>query len=118
MNFISLVNHGLAGVAAFADTVYARLLAFSVFVAAVLGAGVITGVIFRLQSESPLPGWLALGATAAILLLFQIIGALVMVSFLTLSMRAQPVLPPLYVAPRYVQSITDLMGQTLESNDP
>ena len=118
MNFISLVNHGLAGVAAFADTVYARLLAFSVFVTAVLGAGVIAGVVFRLQSESPLPGWLALGATAAILLLFQIIGALVMVSLLTLSMRAQPVLPPLYVAPRYIQSITDLEGQTLESNDP
>jgi len=102
MNFISLVNHGLAGIAAFADTAYARLLAWSVAAAGILVSTILTGVMYRLTSDNPLPGWLALGATAAVIALFQIIAALIVVSFLTLSLRAQPNLPPVAVASAFI----------------
>jgi uncharacterized membrane-anchored protein len=102
MNFISLVNHGLAGIAAFADTAYARLLAWSVAAAGILVSTILTGVVYRLTSDNPLPGWLALGATAAVIALFQIIAALIVVSFLTLSLRAQPTLPPVAVASAFI----------------
>ncbi len=102
MNFISLVNHGLAGIAAFADTAYARLLAWSVAAMGILGLATIGGVVYRLTNENPLPGWVALGATAAVIALFQIIAALIIVSFLTLSLRTQPNLPPIEVAGAYI----------------
>jgi hypothetical protein len=102
MNFISLVNHGLAGIAAFADTAYARLLAWSVAAAGILVSMILAGVVYRLTSDNPLPGWLALGATAAVIALFQIIAALIVVSFLTLSLRAQPNLPPVAVASAFI----------------
>jgi glycosyltransferase involved in cell wall biosynthesis len=118
MNFISLVNHGLAGIAAFADTAYARLLAWSVTAMGILGAAIVAGIAYRLTSDNPLPGWLALGATAAVIALFQIIAALIVVSFLNLSLRAHPNLPPTAVASAYISEIIDLPGKLiLESND-
>jgi glycosyltransferase involved in cell wall biosynthesis len=114
MNFISLVNHGLAGIAAFADTAYARLLAWSIAAMGLLGLATIGGVIYRLTNINPLPGWVALGATTAVVALFQIIAGLIVISFLTLSLRAQPNLPPSEVASAYISeefSVTkDLFG--------
>jgi len=110
MNFISLVNHGLAGIAAFADTAYARLLAWSVAAMGLLGIAIVAGGVYRLMSENPLPGWLALGATAAVVALFQIIAALIVVSFLTLSLRTQPNFPPIEVAHAYVSAKISLTG--------
>jgi hypothetical protein len=102
MNFISLVNHGLAAIAAFADTAYARLLAWSVICMGVLSITIAAGVIYRLVSGNPLPGWLALGGVAAFVAVFQVIAALVVVSFFSLSQRAQPALPPTQVAGSYI----------------
>lgn len=119
MNFISLVNHGLAGIAAFADTVYARLLAWSVSAMILLGVTVLGGVIFRLSTENPLPGWLALSAVAAFVALFQITAALVVVSFLTLSQRAQPTMPPTKFALSYVADIFPLSSRPMGNiSDP
>ena len=117
MNFISLVNHGLAGIAAFADTAYARLLAWSIGAMGVLGSAIIAGIVFRFTQASPLPGWLALGAVAAFVALFQIIAALVVVSFLTLSLRAQPNLPPMQVASAYISERLLLNGYAFEESD-
>jgi len=117
MNFISLVNHGLAGIAAFADTAYARLLASSIVVMGFLGSAIIAGIIFRFTNESPLPGWLALGAVAVFVALFQIIAALVVVSFLTLSLRAQPNMPPMQVAPAYIAERISLSCYSAEESD-
>lgn len=102
MNFIGLVNHGMAGISAFADTVYARLLAWSAVAAGLLGLTIALGVAFRLTSESPLPGWFALGATAALIALIQLIAALMVVSFLGLSLRSFPIPPPTSIAPLYI----------------
>lgn len=112
MNLISLVNHGLSGIAAFADTAYARLLAWSIAAAGVLGILVILGVGYRLTNENPLPGWLALGATSALVALFQIIAALIIVSFLTLSIRSQPTPPPIDVAESYVSGRYAVKGDS------
>ncbi len=117
MNFISLVNHGLAGIAAFADTAYARLLAWSIVAMGILGSAIVAGIIFRLTNENPLPGWLALGAVAAFVALLQIIAALVVVSFLTLSLRAQPNLPPMQVASAYISERISFSDFSTEESD-
>ncbi len=117
MNFISLVNHGLAGIAAFADTAYARLLAWSIVAMGILGSAIVAGIIFRFTNENPLPGWLALGAVAAFVALFQIIAALVVVSFLTLSLRAQPNLPPMQVASAYISERLSFSDFSTEESD-
>ncbi len=114
MNFISLVNHGLAGIAAFADTAYARLLAWSVLAMGFFGIAIVGGIVYRITSENPLPGWLALGAMAAVVALFQIIAALIIVSFLTLSLRAQPNFPPIEVAGAYISEKFSMNGAPLK----
>ena len=102
MNFIALINHGMAGIAAFADAVFARLLTWSFAALGLLGLTVAGGVLYRLIVGVPLPGWFALGATAALIAVFQLIAALIVVSFLSLSLRAHPLPPPTQVAPMYL----------------
>ena len=102
MNFTSLVNHGLAGISAFIDTAFARLLAISMSVMAVLAAIFLGAVIVRLVTHVPIPGWLALGTTVAMIGLFQIVAALIVLSFLTLSSRSAPSPPPTKTAPDYL----------------
>jgi glycosyltransferase involved in cell wall biosynthesis len=102
MNFTSLVNHGLAGISAFIDTAFARLLAVSMSLMGLLLAFALITVVVRVISRVPVPGWLALGTTVAMVALFQLMVALIVLSFLTLSTRSSPSPPPSRTAPAYV----------------
>ncbi|MEI8241202.1 MAG: glycosyltransferase [Actinomycetota bacterium] len=102
MNFTSLVNHGLAGISAYIDTAFARLLATSVAIMVVLGLVTLGGVVLRLSTSVPIPGWLALGATAALIGVIQLIALLVVLSFVTLSSRSVSSPPPLETTPVYL----------------
>lgn len=102
MNFISLVNHGLAGVAAFADVVYARLLLLAGGVGGLLAAVIVVGVVVRLQWGAALPGWLALLAAVSVLSLLQIVATLLVVSFLTIAIGARSTATPMQVAPQFI----------------
>ena len=104
MNFTALVNHGLAGIAAFIDTAFARLLAVAVSFTVLLGGLVLTGVIVRLALGVPIPGWLALGTTGAMIGLIQIAAALVILSFFTLSARSTASPPPASFADNYIKN--------------
>jgi glycosyltransferase involved in cell wall biosynthesis len=105
MNFTSLVNHGLAGIAAFVDTAFARLLVFAVALTGVFGLLAVAGIVLRLVSSVPIPGWAALGASVAMIGFIQIIAALVVLSFLTLSARSVASPPPAKFAEDYVARI-------------
>lgn len=107
MNFIGLVNHGLSGMSAFSDVIYARLLVAS-------GAGVIAlvtvmlaGVAVRVFTGSALPGWLALAAAIAALSLAQIIATLLVISFLTFAVGVHTGSPASTVVPQFVRSVRD-----------
>ena len=104
MNFTALVNHGLAGIAAFIDTAFARLLVVAVLFTLLLGGLVMTGVVARLTLGVPIPGWLALGTTGAMIGLIQIAVALVILSFFTLSARSTASPPPASFAADYISS--------------
>ena len=105
MNFTALVNHGLAGIAAFIDTAFARLLVVAVALTGVLGGLALTGVLVRLTLGVPIPGWAALGATVAMIGLIQIAAALVVLSFLTLSARSTASPPPSEFAADYLSHV-------------
>jgi glycosyltransferase involved in cell wall biosynthesis len=105
MNFTALVNHGLAGIAAFVDTAFARLLVLAVAVTGVLGVLALAGIALRLAIGVPIPGWAALGASVALIGLIQIAAALVVLSFLTLSTRSTASPPPARFAHDYLARV-------------
>ena len=88
MNFVSLINHGLSGLAVFTDVVFTRLLILASILTVCLGAIVAAGVALRLTTEVAIPGWAALSVLAAAVGLVQIFCALLVVGFLSLSARA------------------------------
>lgn len=102
MSLLPLVMHGIAGMAAFADTAFARLLALSLAAMGVLSVAIVGGIAYRLWSQTPLPGWLALAATALLVSLFQMAAVLVVVLFLNVSLRSQPASPPTLTAARFI----------------
>ena len=108
MNFTSLVNHGLAGMAAFIDTAFARLLVVSATATVFLGALAVAALLLRLSVSTPIPGWAALGASVATIAFVQIVAALVVVSFLTLSSRSTSSPPPSKFAGDYLAEIERL----------
>ena len=105
MNFTALVNHGLAAIAAFIDTAFARLLVLAVAVTAIFGGLALAGVVLRLTIGVPIPGWAALGASVAMIGLIQIAAALVVLSFLTLSARSTASPPPARFASDYLAEV-------------
>jgi glycosyltransferase involved in cell wall biosynthesis len=105
MNFTSLVNHGLAAIAAFIDTAFARLLVVAVSLTVVFGLVAVAAVILRLVTSVPIPGWAALGGSVAFIGLVQVLAALVVVSFLTLSARSTSSPPPSQMAGAYLARV-------------
>jgi uncharacterized membrane protein YhaH (DUF805 family) len=88
MNSVSLINHGLSGLAVFTDVVFTRLLILASILTVCLGAIVAAGVALRLMTDVAIPGWAALSVLAAAVGLVQIFCALLVVGFLSLSARA------------------------------
>ena len=88
MNLVSLINHGLSGLSVFTDAVFTRLLILAAFLAVALGAVIAGGILLRLTTDVPIPGWAALSVLAASIGLVQLITALLVVGFLYLSARA------------------------------
>ena len=108
MNFVSLINHGLAAMAAFADVVFARLLiVVSIMSAFVLAAGAAV-VAVRLLSTQAIPGWATAAMGFVILALFQLLALLAVMTFIQLSSRSNIPQTPAQAAPHYVASIEEL----------
>ena len=105
MNFTALVNHGLAAIAAFIDTAFARLLVFATAVTVALGGFALGGVVSRLAMDVPIPGWAALGASVGMIGVIQVVAALVVLSFLILSARSTSSPPPARFALEYVERV-------------
>ena len=105
MSFAALVNHGLAGIAAFVDTVFARLLVVASMLTVIFGVVIGAALILRLAIGVPIPGWAALGASVAAIALVQVLVGLVVVSFLTLAARSSVSPPPADFARGYIVKI-------------
>ena len=88
MNLVSLINHGLSGLSVFMDVVFTRMLILFSVLTAILGTVIVAGIVLRLSTDVPIPGWAALAITAAAIGLVQVLTALLVVGFLSLSSRA------------------------------
>jgi glycosyltransferase involved in cell wall biosynthesis len=69
-NLISLLAHGLSGLAVFSDYVFARLLFFAGMLASIALVGGLAVVSIRLFTDLAIPGW-ATGAVGIFVLLFM-----------------------------------------------
>jgi glycosyltransferase involved in cell wall biosynthesis len=69
-NIISLLAHGLSGLAVFSDYVFARLLLFAGILASIAAAGGLVVIAIRIFTDLAIPGW-ATTATGFFALLFM-----------------------------------------------
>lgn len=105
MNFVSLVNHGLAAIAAFSDVVFARLL---ILVSLLSGLAVMAGVTvlaIRLWSTVAIPGWATAALGFVLIALIQFLALLALITFIQLSARSTIPVTPRQAAPNYVRSV-------------
>jgi hypothetical protein len=106
MNFLALVNHGFAGVSVLMSRVFVRLSVAAVTFGGALVVLIGAGIVVRFTTQVPIPGWLALGTTAAVIILFQLLSTLAVVGFISVSRRSTYQEPPVFFASDYVESIT------------
>ena len=108
MNFIALVNHGLASISVLIDIAFARMLLFAIVIAFCL---LITGVaIVLIKAFTPyaIPGWATMGTGLVSIGLLQILVLVSLVSFLALSARSNFNRPTIRTALDYISSVQDL----------
>lgn len=105
MNFVSLVNHGLAAMAAFSDVVFARLLIVVAALSGLFAAGAVAVVGVRVFSGAAIPGWATAAMAFVLLALFQFLALLAVMTFIQLGARANIPLTPMQAAPHYTERI-------------
>lgn len=111
MNFSALVNHGLAAIAAFIDTVFVRLIVTTIFVGSFVAFFCLAAVLVTLLTSLTISGWLTMALGFALLGLFQVLAVLIIVSFLALSARSSISPPPSEVVRSYIDEIELLSVQ-------
>jgi hypothetical protein len=89
MTTASLISHGLSAMSIFLDRVFARLLIFFSVLGLGMGSLVVLGIILRLVTQVPIPGWAALTSSAAAIGLLQVTLAVLLLGFLNLSTRSR-----------------------------
>jgi len=105
MNFTALVNHGLAAIAAFVDAVFVRLLVVTGVLFGFFSIAAVAVVAIRLWGTWGVPGWATTALGLILLGLLQLVGLLVVVTFLTLSMRSSSSPPPIQFAEQYIAKV-------------
>jgi len=108
MNFTMLVNHGLAAIAAFIDAVFVRLMIATGFVLVFISAGALAVLAVRICGTWGVPGWATTFLGILLIGLLQVLGLLVVMTFLALAQRSTPSPPPATFATRYVSSVEEL----------
>lgn len=111
MNFLALVNHGFSGVSVLMSRAFVRLTVAVATLGGVLIVLIGVGIVIRIVTQVPFPGWFALAITAAAIILMQLLTTLAIVGFINVSRRSTYQEPPVFFAREYVDSIT-LCDQT------
>ena len=110
MNFVSLINHGLASISVLIDVAFARLLLLSTLLTAMLlGLGLMILVI-RSFTLYAIPGWATTGIGLVSLGLLQILVLVSLISFLALSARSNFNRPTIHTALEYIHCIEELVS--------
>ena len=105
MNFTALVNHGLAAIAAFINAVFVRPLVVSGVLFGLFSLAAVAVIAIRFWGTWGVPGWATTALGLIRLGLLQLVGLLVVVTFLTLSMRSSSSPPPIQFAQQYITKV-------------
>jgi len=112
MNFVSLVGHGLAGISAFTNVIFVRLLvSLGIISGSLLAVGAV-GLFLQLFTTATVPEWATWAVIVALLLSLQFLALLAIVTFLVLSSRSVVNPPPHVTAQQYVQSVRVLIDES------
>jgi glycosyltransferase involved in cell wall biosynthesis len=112
MNFVSLVGHGLAGISAFTNVVFVRLLvSLGIISGSLLAVGAL-GLFLQHFTTATVPEWATWAVVVALLLSLQFLALLAIVTFLVLSSRSVVNPPPHVTAQKYVQSVRVLIDES------
>lgn len=90
MNFTSLVIHGLSAISVFLDIVFVRMLIFSSFFLLLLFSISIISVFLKLFFDKASPGWVTNILFASMILIFQIVVLLSLLSFQIINNKLNP----------------------------
>lgn len=108
MNFVSLLLHGLSGIAVHSDVAAARLLVVSLVFIVLSVLGIIAVVLFRLFSGIAVPGWATTMIGSLVAIFMEALLMSVLLVFLVLNNRAQqPFVPRLHYM-SYISSVKTL----------
>ena len=108
MNFVSLINHGLAGISVLIDIAFARVLLLSTLITAMLLFLGLVILLIRSFTLYAIPGWATTGIGLVSLGLLQILVLVSLISFLALSARSNINRPTIHTALEYIASIEEL----------
>lgn len=94
MNFTSLVIHGLSAISVFSDVLTVRLILLSLFVIFLDILGFIALFVIKYMTPLAIPGWATSVAIGLVIIMFQAIMFLLLLSFLILSNRTNKLFVP------------------------
>jgi polyisoprenyl-phosphate glycosyltransferase len=113
MNFVSLVSHGLAGVSAFIDVVFVRLLVLLGVLSGLFFSIGFVAVALRLFTSIEIPTWATALVALSLVGLLQALALLAILTFLLLGNRSIPSTPPRITARQFIRSQRQLVGVPL-----
>ena len=105
MNFVALVNHGLAAISTFTDVVFARLMTVVSILVTIFLLAAVAVVAIRFGSTVAIPGWTTTAMGFILLGLFQFLTLLAVMTFTLLSARSNVPSIPVHEAPKFIRSI-------------
>lgn len=108
MNLVSLVSHGLSGIASFQETVGTRILLANTAGAALVIAGLIVVAAVRLFTRLAIPGWATYTAGFLVILLVQLTGISFSLVFTLVTNRVNATFLPARDYPFFVDRAASL----------
>jgi glycosyltransferase involved in cell wall biosynthesis len=108
MNLISLVTHGLAGIATFSDVVATRLLVANVIGIMTVVAAILVVLGVRLGTNASIPGWATYTGGLLLVLLVQLASVAFSLVFTLMTTRTRTEFIPAIHYPPFVRSNTRL----------
>ena len=112
MNFVSLVIHGLSGISVYAETIFVRLLLFTLAMGTLTFVSIVFVVILRLFFPAhATPGWATTVSFSMIIILMQVFFTVITAILMLLNSRVQRLIIPITEFRIYIATSTLLSGQ-------
>jgi polyisoprenyl-phosphate glycosyltransferase len=109
MNFVSLILHGLSAISVFTEILTVRLILLSMIVILLVIVGFIILLYIKYFTVLAIPGWATSVAIGLVLLMFQAVVFLILLSFLVLNYRTTKVFIPAKDYEDYIYNVEQVL---------